>query len=160
MTTTALSPLRTTILTAGAVLTGELRVPESTVGAIVCAHAGWTDLEPRSAEITDALWDAGFATLWVDLHVPGDEEEDVPLLAGRLVDATLWLRNMLGPLPIGYLGAGTGASAALWSAGALASLPGGEHELAVVPGATHFFEQYETLERATRLAAAWFSRHV
>jgi putative phosphoribosyl transferase len=207
MTTATVTPLKTTILTRGAVLTGDLRVPESAVGAIVCAHAGWTDLEPRAAEVTDALWDAGFATLWLDLVVPGDEEPDVPLLAGRLVDATRWLRGRLGAMPIAFLGAGTAASAALWAAagpesgvfavvslggwpdpadaqlalvqaptllvvggvdghvlelnrGALAKLPGGEHALAVVPGATHYFEQYETLLQATALSTKWFLRHV
>ncbi len=35
-----------------------------------------------------------------------------------------------------------------------------EHELAVVPGATHLFEEPGTLEEVARLAGAWFRRHV
>ena len=35
-----------------------------------------------------------------------------------------------------------------------------EKELAVVPGATHLFEETGTLERAASLAAAWFARHL
>lgn len=35
---------------------------------------------------------------------------------------------------------------------------GGERRLAVVPGATHLFEERGTLEEAARLAAEWFSR--
>jgi putative phosphoribosyl transferase len=35
-----------------------------------------------------------------------------------------------------------------------------EHELAVVPGATHLFEEPGALERVSELAAAWFSGHL
>jgi putative phosphoribosyl transferase len=35
-----------------------------------------------------------------------------------------------------------------------------EHELAVVPGATHLFEEPGTLHRAAALAADWFRRHL
>lgn len=35
-----------------------------------------------------------------------------------------------------------------------------EHEIAIVPGASHLFEEPGTLERVAQLAAEWFSRHV
>jgi len=35
-----------------------------------------------------------------------------------------------------------------------------EHEVAVVPGATHLFEEPGALERVAELATAWFSRHL
>jgi putative phosphoribosyl transferase len=35
-----------------------------------------------------------------------------------------------------------------------------EHELAVVPGATHLFEETGALERVSELAADWFERHL
>jgi putative phosphoribosyl transferase len=35
----------------------------------------------------------------------------------------------------------------------------GEKDLAVVPGATHLFEEPGTLEQVARLAARWFQRH-
>jgi len=35
-----------------------------------------------------------------------------------------------------------------------------EHELAIVPGATHLFEEPGTLARAASLAADWFGRHL
>ena len=35
-----------------------------------------------------------------------------------------------------------------------------ESELAVVPGATHLFEEPGTLERAAHLAREWFTRHL
>jgi putative phosphoribosyl transferase len=37
---------------------------------------------------------------------------------------------------------------------------GGEHRLAVVPGATHLFEEPGTLEEAARLAAEWFAQRL
>jgi putative phosphoribosyl transferase len=43
---------------------------------------------------------------------------------------------------------------------ALASLGSREKELAVVPGATHLFEEPGTLERASDLAGTWFARHL
>lgn len=36
----------------------------------------------------------------------------------------------------------------------------GERRLAVVPGATHLFEEPGTLEEAARLAAEWFAKHL
>lgn len=35
-----------------------------------------------------------------------------------------------------------------------------EHQLAIVPGATHLFEEPGTLESVTELATDWFSRHL
>jgi putative phosphoribosyl transferase len=43
--------------------------------------------------------------------------------------------------------------------GAYAAL-GCVKELAIVPGATHLFEERGTLDEVARLAAAWFSRHL
>jgi putative phosphoribosyl transferase len=37
---------------------------------------------------------------------------------------------------------------------------GSENELAVVPGATHLFEEPGALDRVARLATAWFTRHL
>jgi hypothetical protein len=35
-----------------------------------------------------------------------------------------------------------------------------EKELAIVPGATHLFEEPGALEEVSRLAAGWFSRYL
>jgi len=35
-----------------------------------------------------------------------------------------------------------------------------EKQLAIVPGATHLFEEPGTLQEVARLAAAWFRRHL
>jgi putative phosphoribosyl transferase len=44
--------------------------------------------------------------------------------------------------------------------GALAELGTGEHELAIVPGATHLFEEPGALEQVAELTTAWFARHL
>src|SRR5690606_8414145 len=61
--------------------------------------------------------------LLFDLLTPAEEADranvfDIDLLAGRLVDVTLWLagRPDLAVLPVGYFGASTGAGAALTAA--------------------------------------------
>ncbi len=198
---------------AGVSLAATLRMPEAPQGAVVFSHAGSNDLDPRVPQVTSALAAAGFATLALDLlsHEEALEHDnlfDAPLLASRLVTATRWLRReKTESLPVGYLGVGTGASAALWAAAgaeagvfavvslggwpdlavsqlslvraptllvvggadgrvlelnraALDRLPSCEHALAVVPGATHLFEQYGALEEATELATGWFSGHL
>jgi len=132
---------------------------------------------------------------------------DVELLAGRLADATAWLRAhpATAALPAGYFGASTGAAAALLAAarpesrvaaivsrggrpdlarphlGAVRAptllIVGGndeivldlnrlaqtelrcQNELAVVPGATHLFEEPGALAAVAELARDWFSLH-
>jgi len=41
-----------------------------------------------------------------------------------------------------------------------AALLKAEHQIEIVPGATHLFEEPGTLEKAARLAADWFARHL
>jgi putative phosphoribosyl transferase len=43
---------------------------------------------------------------------------------------------------------------------ALAQLRSCTHELSVVPGATHLFEEPGALERVAELATRWFVRHL
>lgn len=71
------------------------------------------------------LMGSGFATLLFDLLEPSQEQNrdavfDVPALAERLADATEWLRtSAAASLTVGFLGASTGAAAALWAAAEL-----------------------------------------
>jgi dienelactone hydrolase len=44
--------------------------------------------------------------------------------------------------------------------GALRTIAAAEKELAIVPGATHLFEEPGTLDEVSRLAASWFARHI
>ncbi|MDT0466307.1 phosphoribosyltransferase family protein [Streptomyces gibsoniae] len=202
-------------VTAGAVrLKGQLTVPEDAPGIVVFAHgSGSSRHSPRNQFVATGLNRAGLGTLLFDLLTEEEEQDranvfDTGLLAGRLTDATHWLRTRAGyeGPAVGYFGASTGAAAALWAAAepeariaAVVSrggrpdlagprLPavtaptllivGGadpividlnrqaqarlhcENHLAIVPGATHLFEEPGTLEVVTDLARDWFTDHM
>jgi putative phosphoribosyl transferase len=115
---------------AGAVwLPGHLTVPRVGAGFVVFAHgSGSSRHSPRNGFVAGALAGAGLGTLLFDLLTPGEEVDranvfDIELLAGRLADATRWLRRQPGAehARIGYFGASTGAAAALWAAAEPAS---------------------------------------
>ncbi|WP_448071428.1 phosphoribosyltransferase family protein [Georgenia yuyongxinii] len=101
-----------------------LTVPDGATGLVLFAHgSGSSRLSPRNARVARMLQDAGLATALLDLLTPteaGDHARvfDIPLLAGRLLDATRWAgtRPGLAELPLGFFGASTGAGAALWAA--------------------------------------------
>lgn len=195
-------------------LGGHLTVPDGSTGIVVFAHgSGSSRHSPRNRYVAALLNQAGLGTLLFDLLTRAEEHDranvfDIDLLAGRLVDATRWLRTQPEEraLPIGYFGASTGAAAALWAAtepdagiaavvsrggrpdlaaprlGAVTVptllIVGGrddvvlelnrraqaqlrcEHHLAVVPGATHLFEEPGTLQAAAELARDWFTSHL
>lgn len=107
------------------IIKGELYLPRKPKGIIVFAHgAGSSRLSPRNRRIAEILYEAELASLLMDLL---SEEEyridmltrklrfDIPLLAGRVDNATEWVLNddRVSRLPIGYFGASTGAAAAL-----------------------------------------------
>ncbi|HVW83501.1 MAG TPA: dienelactone hydrolase family protein, partial [Bryobacteraceae bacterium] len=82
---------------------------------------------PRNRLVAARLQSAGYATLLFDLLTPDEERIDartahlrfdIPLLARRLSDATVWAcqRPLTRDLPFGYFGASTGAAAALVAA--------------------------------------------
>jgi len=118
----------------GLALRGELTVPWGAHGRglVVFAHGGGSDrLSPRSRQTADELNEAGFATLSFDLLSRGEQGEDarvfgmhraagpdLPLLAGRLVEASRWLRRQpeTARLALGYFGAGRGAAVSLLAA--------------------------------------------
>lgn len=194
-------------------LQGILSVPAAATGLVIFAHgSGSGRLSPRNGYVAAALNQAGFATLLLDLLTPEEEQDranvfDIPLLAGRLREASAWIAGQAetSGLPIGYFGASTGGGAALQAAaqgdgkiaavvsrGGRPDLAGAalqrveaptllivgsrdpivlelnqaalqqlhcEKSLAVVPGATHLFEEPGTLDEVVRLATAWFVRH-
>jgi len=195
-------------------LRGLLAVPPGASGIVVFAHgSGSSRLSPRNRQVAEVLQDAGLATLLFDLLTTDEEGDrslvfDVELLAGRLLQATGWVRAQpeTAALPVGWFGASTGAAAALWAstdpaAGVVAIVSRGgrpdlawahlpavrtptllvvgglddevlalnrqaaeqlrcEHRVAVVPGATHLFEEPGTLRAAAELARAWFVDHL
>ena len=110
-------------------LVGILRVPKRARALVAFAHgSGSSRFSPRNTAVADALNSRGIATLLFDLLTEAEEADranvfDVPLLAGRLVDAVRWLDGQapVAKLPLGLFGASTGAAAALVAA---ARLPG------------------------------------
>jgi len=102
-------------------LPGILRMPETARAFIVFAHgSGSSRLSPRNTAVAEALNGHGMATLLFDLLTPAEERDrtnvfDIPLLAGRLVEAVHWVDREpdLARLPLGLFGASTGAAAAL-----------------------------------------------
>ena len=196
-----------------ALLAGHLTVPERACGLVVFAHGSANGRRrPRSRFVSTILNRAGMATLLVDLLTRDEELDpehvfDIGLLAGRLSDATWWVRSqsVIDRLPIAYFGSSTGAAAALWAAaepgsdiaavvsrGGRADLAGArlglvraptllvvggnddvvltltlaaqarlncEHRVAVVPGATHLFDEPGTLRRVADLTREWYVRH-
>ncbi|WP_069172839.1 phosphoribosyltransferase family protein [Streptomyces griseus] len=104
-------------------LVGDLALPADAGAVVVFAHgSGSSRHSPRNRAVASALNRAGLGTLLLDLLTPGEEADranvfDIGLLAGRLADATHWLRGRVS-LPVGSFGASTGAAAALRAAAA------------------------------------------
>jgi dienelactone hydrolase len=199
----------------GVRLDGVLELPAHPRGVVVFSHgSGSGRYSPRNRYVADALEQAGFATLLLDLLTVREDEDyerrfDIPLLTDRLAAAVQFVRGdaATATLAVGLFGASTGAASALRVAagmpGAVAAvvsrggrpdlagdaLPrvkapvllivGGsdrgvielneaardalvacERELAIVPGATHLFEEPGALEAVAGLAARWFTRHL
>lgn len=112
------------VLAGRLILSGHLSIPQSPKGVVIFAHgSGSSRHSPRNVAVAQKLNEVGLATLLFDLLTKQEELNrdnvfDIQLLAERLLEATLWLRqqNRLTDLPIGYFGASTGAAAALWAA--------------------------------------------
>jgi len=200
-------------------LYGDLCVPAGAAGLVLFAHgSGSGRHSARNRQVAARLQQAGIATLLFDLLTAQEEQVDIstrehrfdiPLLTGRMQDATAWVQAQmqLRDLPVGYFGASTGSAAALIAAARLGNkisavvsrggrpdlagpaalaavtaptllIVGGadggvielnrdalarlrcEKRLAIVPGATHLFEEPGTLEQVGDLAASWFSGHL
>ena len=107
-----------------ATLGGRMAVPEQPIGIVVFAHGSASSRHsPRNRYLAHVLNQAGLGTLLCDLLAPEEEMNpasvfDIGLLAERLIAVTGWLRTRpdVTGLPVGYLGASTGAAAALWAA--------------------------------------------
>jgi putative phosphoribosyl transferase len=103
-------------------LPGDLSLAESPGRLVIFAHgSGSSRLSPRNRHVAAMLNEAGFDTLLFDLLTPEESNDrrlvfDIPLLAGRLLAATRWVRDAGPWKQVGYFGASTGAAAALWAA--------------------------------------------
>lgn len=110
-----------------AVLEGDLILPEA-APAWCCSRmaAGSSRHSPRNRFIAETLNRSEMGTLLVDLLTPAEEEADrvtaehrldIDLLSRPLVAALGWVcRRPAASLPVGLLGASTGAAAALVAA--------------------------------------------
>jgi putative phosphoribosyl transferase len=117
-----------TIAIDGAVLEGDLVVPDGASGVVAFAHgSGSSRHSPRNREVAASLHRAGLGTLLFDLLTAEEEAEDlrtrelrfdVSLLSSRLEAAVDWLaeQQRTAGLPLGCFGASTGAAAALVAA--------------------------------------------
>jgi dienelactone hydrolase len=120
-------------------LHGDLVVPTDATGIVLFAHgSGSGRHSARNRQVAHRLQEARIATLLFDLLTAEEEQQDlhtrehrfdIPLLTGRMQDATAWVRSLheVRRLPIGYFGASTGSAAALIAAARL-----GHHIAAVV----------------------------
>ena len=111
-----------------AMLEGEADVGEESRGIVLFAHgSGSSRHSPRNQLVARSLRDRGLGTLLFDLLTREEEAVDlhtrhlrfdIALLAGRLVDASRWVRSRpeTRALKIGYFGASTGGGAALVAA--------------------------------------------
>jgi putative phosphoribosyl transferase len=112
-------------------LEGDLHIPPDPAGVVLFAHgSGSSRHSSRNRQVAAVLQSAGLATLLIDLLTAEEEAVDrqtahlrfdIPLLAGRVEAATLWLAQdpQTSLLKIGYFGASTGAAAALVAAAEL-----------------------------------------
>jgi erythromycin esterase-like protein/predicted phosphoribosyltransferase/predicted alpha/beta-hydrolase family hydrolase len=108
-------------------LPGDLTVPPDPRGIVLFAHgSGSSRHSPRNRYVAEKLNAEGFATLLFDLLTPEEGQDrrnvfDIPLLADRVVEGSIWITSEpdLGDLPLGLFGASTGAAAALVAAAEL-----------------------------------------
>jgi putative phosphoribosyl transferase len=128
-TETAVRPASVDIPDRGVLLEGDLAMPDKAKGVVLFAHgSGSSRFNPRILRLAEELNVAGLGTLLFDLVTPEEAADpqrrrlrfDIGSLAQRLIAATLWAARQedTRDLPIGYFGAGTGATAALIAAAA------------------------------------------
>ena len=120
-------------------LYGDLCVPQDACGIVLFAHgSGSGRHSARNRRVAQHLQRAGVATLLFDLLTAEEEQVDIatrehrfdiPLLTGRMQDATAWVQSQpqFRGWRVGYFGASTGSAAAL-----IAAARFGRHIAAVV----------------------------
>jgi len=112
------------VISDGMTLPGDLAIPEVANVLVAFAHgSGSSRRSPRNVEVAGRLQAAGLGTLLFDLLTDVEAEDrskvfDIALLARRLEGAVGWLRADpdVAERPIAFLGASTGAAAALVAA--------------------------------------------
>ncbi len=122
------APEEVVVHAGGVKLEGSLSVPRHARGVVLFAHrSGSSRHSPRNAYIADEMHEAGLATLLVNLLTTREDLEDqwtsrlrfdIALLSRRLAGAVEQLRTwtVTRRLPLGCLGASTGAAAVMVAA--------------------------------------------
>ena len=108
-------------------LEGDVVLPRNAKGLVIFAHgSGSSRFSPRNTHVAHQLEVRGLGTLLLDLLTEREAYDrrnvfDIPLLAGRMVEAVRFARSdtELSSLRIGLFGASTGAAAALVAAAQL-----------------------------------------
>ena len=108
-------------------LEGDVVLPRKAKGLVIFAHgSGSSRFSPRNTHVAHQLQVRGLGTLLLDLLTEREAYDrrnvfDIPLLAGRMVEAVRFARSdaELSGLRIGLFGASTGAAAALVAAAQL-----------------------------------------
>jgi pimeloyl-ACP methyl ester carboxylesterase len=108
-------------------LEGDVVLPRKATGLVIFAHgSGSSRFSPRNTHVAHELEVRGLGTLLLDLLTEREASDrrnvfDIPLLAGRMVEAVRFARSdaELSSLRIGLFGASTGAAAALVAAAQL-----------------------------------------
>lgn len=112
----------------GGMLEGFLNIPAHPCGVVLFVHgSGSSRHSPRNQFVARTLYDAGNATMLIDLLTAREEKYDhytehlrfnIDLLSERVAQTTRWLTRhpATRDLKIGYFGASTGAAAALSAA--------------------------------------------
>ena len=108
-------------------LEGDLVLPRKAKGLVIFAHgSGSSRFSPRNTHVARQLQAKGLGTLLFDLLTEYEAYDrrnvfDIPMLAGRMVEAVRFARSdtELLSLRIGLFGASTGAAAALVAAAQL-----------------------------------------
>lgn len=109
---------------AGARLSGWLYLPPEPSGFVIFAsNRDLMRIDRRQVNLSEELNKRGLGTLLFDLVETTDNsdvENDVGILAARLISATGWSKKQwgVGGLPTGYVGSGLGSAAALSAAAA------------------------------------------
>ncbi len=118
------------------VLEGNLNIPARPAGVILFAHgSGSSRHSPRNQFVAHVLYDAGFATLLIDLLTLQEEAADratghlrfnIDLLSKRVLAVTDWLTHneATRAFKVAYFGASTGAAAALVAAAEMPQVVG------------------------------------
>jgi putative phosphoribosyl transferase len=158
----------------GAVLSGDLTIPEEASGLVIFAHgSGSSRHSPRNRFVAQRINAQGLGTLLVDLLTAEEEEADEVTREMRF-DIGLLVRTVVSrggrpdlarealarvQCPVLLIVGGQDDVVIDLSKQARAEMRC-ETELVIVPGATHLFEEEGALEEVADLAAEWLGERL